>query len=220
MALAMTICGTMRTPARRRTMLGFAFCIAAFSIAAAQNDATALQRRAIERIDSYRQNFLKTGDSTSLAPELERVGQGRSEMEGRKDFAAAADHFQEAVTISSALTDRTQLFNALSYVAQVQLATGDMVGAADILNRALALAPEVKDQSLPLFVYIDRADIYWKLADKCDRTKAFAAGLENLKLARVDYETAIALARKFNYAGLVPMIQQLVGNTVTKGQMI
>jgi CHAT domain-containing protein/tetratricopeptide (TPR) repeat protein len=277
--------GMMQTPALRRAMVGFAFCTAALSIAVAQNDATALQQRAIGRIDGYRQDFLKTGDSTSLAPELERagqelsesldqftrsgaeaeaalslltlgelrrmqkrhaeaiefftrgfalakktgdatyqararIGQGRSEMEGRKDFAAAGDHFQEAVTISSALPDRTQLFNALSYVAQVQLATGDMVGAADLLNRALALAPEVKDQSLPLFVYLDRADIYWKLADKCDSTKAFAAGLENLKLARADYDTAIALARKFDYAGIVPMIEQLVRGTVTKGQMI
>jgi tetratricopeptide (TPR) repeat protein len=139
-------------------------------------------------------------------------------MEGPKDLAAAAAHFQEAVTISAPLTDRTHLFNALSYMAQVQLVTGDMVGAADMLNRAISLGPEVKDQSLLLFVHLDRADVFEKLAEKSAATKAFAPQLENLKLAQADYETALGIARKFGYTGISPKIEQFLRHlTIRRG---
>ena len=280
----MKIRDMMRMSALHRTLVGLAFCSVTLSVAVAGENAAVLQQRAVGRFESYRQNFLKTGDATGLAPELEqaaqelseslaqftragddaaaalslfklgevrrtqhrfaeatefykrgfalakktgdatsqaraRIGQGRSEMEGQKDFAAATAHFQEAVTISATLRDRTHLFNSLSWLAEVQLVTGDMIGAADLLNRALALAPEVEDQSLLLFVYLDRADVFEKLAEKSAATKAIAAQLENLKLAQADYETALGIARKFGYTGISPKIEQFLRHLTTRREM-
>jgi len=84
------------------------------------------------------------------------------------------------------------------------------MGAADLLGRAFSLAPDLKDQSPLLFAYLDRADIYQNLAFKWGDKKSFAMGLQNLDLAKADYETASAIAQKLDYAGLARMIHDFL----------
>src|SRR5262245_8917648 len=148
------------------------------------------------------------GDAKTKASAL--IGAGRCEYAGTKDYTAAGAHFREAVTVASALTDRTPLFNALSWQAQVEIAMGNLIGAGDLLGRAFALAPQLRDQSLVLFTYLDRADVFVKLAEKSGATKAYGSQLENLQLAQADYEAALKLARQFGYATLYPVIEQFL----------
>ena len=161
-----------------------------------------MQNRNAEALEFFKRGFAfakKAGDAASQARAL--IGQGRAELAG-KDFAAATAHLQEASAIAAKLPDRTHLFKALKSLAEAQLDRGDPMGAADLLHRALSLAPDLKDQSLLLFAYRDRANVYCELAGKSEEKKAFATGLENLDLAKADYEAALAIARKFDYAGL------------------
>ena len=52
------------------------------------------------------------------------------------------------------------------------------------------------------YAYLDRAEIYQKLAEKCDYQRTFEPCYEALKLAQVDYERALAVAKKLGYSGL------------------
>src|SRR5438876_5357067 len=111
------------------------------------------------------------GDAKTQASAL--IGAGRCEYAGRKDFTAAGAHFREAVTVASALTDHTPLFNALSWQAQVEVVMGNLIGAADLLARVFALAPQLQDQSLVLFAYLGMADVFIQLVEKAGATRAF-----------------------------------------------
>src|SRR5438093_3745691 len=169
-----------------------------------------MQNRHAKALEFYKRGFAfakKAGDATSQARAL--IGEGQAELAG-KDFAAATAHFQEASAIAAKLPDRIHLFNALDYLAEVQLASGDPMGAADLLNRAFSLAPDLKDQAPLLFAYLDQAEIHQKLAFKMGDKKSFAMGLENLNLATADYETALVIAQKLDYAGLARMIHDFL----------
>ena len=158
------------------------------------------------------------GDAKTQASAL--IGAGRCEYAGRKDFTAAGAHFREAVTVASALTDHTPLFNALSWQAQVEVVMGNLIGAADLLARVFALAPQLQDQSLVLFAHLDRADVFVQLAGKSEATKAYSAQLESLQLAQADYEAALKLAHQFGYATLYPTIEQFLRELTFRRRMV
>ena len=157
------------------------------------------------------------GDAKTRASAL--IGAGRCEYAGTKDYAAAGAHFREAVTVASALTDRTPLFNALSWQAQVEVALGNLIGAADLLARAFALTPQLQDQSLVLFAHLDRADVFVQLSKKSEATKAYSAQLESLQLAQADYEAALKVAHQFGYATLYPTIEGFLNRLAIRRQM-
>jgi CHAT domain-containing protein len=158
------------------------------------------------------------GDPKTQA--LALIGAGRCELEGKKDFSAAGAHFQEAATVASTLTDRGPLFNALSYQAQVEVVKGNLIGAADFLARAFALAPQLQDQSLVIFAYLDRADVFVQMAEKSGATKAYSAQLESLQLAQADYEAALKLARQFEYTSISPTIEQFLREITVRRRMV
>src|SRR6266702_3489152 len=158
------------------------------------------------------------GDAKTKASAL--IGAGRCEYAGRKDFTAAGAHFREAVTVASALTDHTPLFNALSWQAQVEVVMGNLIGAADLLARVFALAPQLQDQSLVLFAHLDRADVFVQLAGKSEATKAYSAQLESLQLAQANYEAALKLAHQFGYATLYPTIDQFLRELTFRRRMV
>src|SRR5947199_4768122 len=158
------------------------------------------------------------GDAKTQASAL--IGAGRIEYAGRKDFTAAGAHFREAVTVASALTDHTPLFNALSWQAQVEVVMGNLIGAADFLARAFALAPQLQDQSLVIFAYLDRADVFVQIAEKSGATKAYSAQLESLQLAQADYEAALKLARQFEYTSISPTIEQFLREITVRRRMV
>ncbi len=158
------------------------------------------------------------GDEKTHA--LALIGQGRCELATTKDYKSAGAHFQQATELAAKLNDRVPLFNALSWQAQVDVLTGNLVGAADLLGRAFALESQLQDQSLLLFAHLDRADIFEKLAEKSGATKAYAAQLESLEMAKADYEAALKLAQQFGYGGISPLIEQFLRHLATRRQMV
>ena len=97
-----------------------------------------IQNRPAEAFDFFKRAFdfaTKAGNASRQTWAL--IGQGQAKLAG-KDFAAATDYLQKAGAIAAKFPIRTYSFNVLELQAEVQLASGDLIGAADLLNRALA----------------------------------------------------------------------------------
>ncbi|HEX4668152.1 MAG TPA: CHAT domain-containing protein [Chthoniobacterales bacterium] len=150
---------------------------------------------------------------------LALIGQGRCELVSTKDYKSAGAHFREAAEVAATLDDRAPLFNALSWQAQVEVSTGNLIGGADLLGRAFALGPQLQDRSLLLFAYLDRADIFEKLAEKSGASKAFQTQLEGLQAAKTDYAAALQMAQQFGYVGISDQIEQFLRHLAFRRQM-
>lgn len=129
------------------------------------------------------------------------VGRAQAEVQLR-DYGAAATHAEMAVQLSISLEDKSYLFDALDVSAQIQISQGNYNAAAERLNRALSLATALGDESLLFYGYFDRADVYLKIAEKCDYQRDFDPCFQSLERARHDYEQALSLARKLGWTGL------------------
>lgn len=130
------------------------------------------------------------------------MGQARTKVYGLRDYGSAAIHIEEAVRLSALVEDKSYLFDALDYKAQIEISRGDLITAADTLNRAFSVATAIDDQALLFFGYLDRAEVYQKLAEKCDYNRTFEPCYEALGLAKADYQQALTLSRKLGYHGL------------------
>jgi tetratricopeptide (TPR) repeat protein len=130
------------------------------------------------------------------------MGQARAEAYGLRDYGSAGAHIEQAVRLSAMLGDQKDLFNSLDYMAQIQISRGELIAAAESLNRAFSVAGAIDDQTVLFYAYSDRAEIYQKLGEKCDYQRTFEPCYEALKLAQVDYERALAVAKKLGYSGL------------------
>jgi tetratricopeptide (TPR) repeat protein len=182
-------------------------------------DALRIQSRA-DAAESYREG-LRLAQKTNhrLNQVLALIGLGRTETNLLKDYGAAGPHFEEAVRLSESLSDRTPLFNALGGLGNVQFDKGELITAADTYNRCFTLIPALKDQSLALFAYLDRGEVYEKFAEKCDYEKSLERCYELLDLARKDYTAAQEVARKFEFSALAVMIQGLLDRLELRRRM-
>jgi CHAT domain-containing protein len=131
-----------------------------------------------------------------------RMGRARAEASGLRDYGAAAAHIEEAVQLSAALEDKGYLFDALDLKAQIQVSRGDLIAAADTLNRAFTVAELLNDQSRLFYGHLDRAEIYQKLAEKCDYQRTFEPCYQAFALSKAEYERAYTLAKQLGYEGL------------------
>ena len=77
-----------------------------------------------------------------------------------------------------------------------------MIAAADTLSRAFAVAADIDDHALLYFGYLDRAEVYQKIAEKCDYERTFEPCYEAMELSKADYTEALNLARKLGCDGL------------------
>jgi tetratricopeptide (TPR) repeat protein len=244
-----------------------------------------MQKEGIERIESFNDNFRKTGNLASLAPELryaeqklaasldgfirfndhpaaalsliklgdihrslERwetalgyyrqahqqaamakhdeyqamalMGMARVEMYGLRQYGDAALHIEEALQLSSRLPNKKHLFDALDFKGQVQIYRRDLIGAADSLNRALSLVPEIHDKGLQFYVYLDRADMYQKLAEQCDYQRSFEPCYEALELSKADYAKALQLAREMAFHYLASQTEGFLRRLEIRRSMI
>lgn len=239
-----------------------------------QPDPAALQKRAVERIDAFVDNFRRTGDFRSrigdlAQPDLELAesnrlltqrGDGRAlavglikrghvyRMQGRWNEAipfydlaeqVAAGmrdvvHQAEAVawralthssrgTGGAALADGTQavrlaettmdkdvLAKTLDILAAVQIAQGNLAGAADTVNH----------RSAPYYAYLNRSDVYLKVAEKCDVQREFAPCYEAVDHSLADLQQARTVASQLGYAGLVRQTDDFLKELDVRRQLI
>jgi tetratricopeptide (TPR) repeat protein len=101
------------------------------------------------------------------------------------------------------------LANALYFLSELQEKRGELTAASDSINRAVALAEELKDPKLLLRTYMDRGNIYVTFSYQCDYKAAFKVCYGYLDLAKADYERAIKISQGLGYQGLVNFAQLL-----------
>lgn len=135
------------------------------------------------------------------------------------DYGSAASYGMQAVRLSEALTDQKFLFDALSVVSAIQIGQGNLKAAADTASRTFALAQKLDELSL-FYSRLDRANVYAGFAQGCDNRGNFESCLAAIEPARADYQAALGLAHKLNYAGLAKLAEGLLSNLQSREQLI
>jgi CHAT domain-containing protein len=138
----------------------------------------------------------------------------------RRNLGAAAGYASKAIPLAEAGGDGKYLFDALDVAGQIQIAQGDLNAAAETLNRALAEAKGIRDESRLFYGYLDHADVYLKRAERCDYERDFAVCLDAVNRARTDYTEALRIARQLGYAGLAAMTEGFLRDVGVREQLV
>ena len=127
------------------------------------------------------------------------LGQAKAEL-SRKELGPAAKHAEAVAQLAAAGTDVKLRFDTLDNWSEVQVALGQSNAAAETLDRALRLKG-LKDDSL-FYGYLDRADIYLHIAERCDYQPICEACLEAVEASRADNLRAMKLAHRLGWGAL------------------
>ena len=148
------------------------------------------------------------------------MGHARAALYGQTEADTALNLTKRALIPAKRVADRSYLFDAYDLLAQIQATQGDLVGAADSLNRAFALEEVVGNDKLLFYGHLDRADVYQKLAEKCDYDRNFTPCLKAVELARRDYKAALAKAERLGWSGLVTQTRGFLSRLQVREEMI
>lgn len=148
------------------------------------------------------------------------IGQVRTQLGAGAlhDYRSAANAVDEAIRVAAGLPDRRSLARAIELKSQLDVEQGDIVAGADGTNRALAIYAKLGDDRARFYVLLDRADIYEKLATRCDFKLTFELCDEDA--ARADYEAARSIATTLGWSGLARQSDQFIRNVETRRKMI
>ncbi|WP_200381346.1 CHAT domain-containing protein [Thiococcus pfennigii] len=186
-----------------------------------QGDLNRYSNRWDAAIELYEEALRTAQEAGDPVPEcMALLGQARSLMLGKRDSDRAAGPIEQAIQIGTGIDDETCLFDALSLRAQTELTQGNLIAAADSLNRAFSVVDRIQNDKLLFYGHLDRADLYQKLAERCDFERAFQPCLEAAGLARRDYEEALALAQGFGWSGLAREVQGFLRRLGTREGLI
>ncbi|WP_020587963.1 CHAT domain-containing protein [Desulfobacter curvatus] len=148
------------------------------------------------------------------------LGHARALLYGYSEADAAKALIREAIPLAHQLEDSKCTFDSLDLLAQVQIAQGDIAGAADSLNRAFAGRNGVDDDSLLFYGYLDRAELYQKVAEKCDYQRDFEPCLQAVVLSARDYGSAQGIAKKLGWDALADQTRGFLRRLKIRKQMI
>ena len=137
-------------------------------------------------------------------------GMAKAEFLGLNRLGDAASHLEQALALTAQFNDRGFLFEVLDETAQIQIRNGDLAGASDMLSRAFAVIEPLNDRARLFYGYLDRAEVYQKIAEKCDFQRTFKVCLGAVDLSKADYEQALALARSLGYEGLAKQTEEFL----------
>ena len=169
----------------------------------------------------YYQEAERAARQADHAAYLAKALVGRAQAEAQlREYGAAMAHAEEAVQLSTPLQDKSYLFDALDVSGQIQISQGNYNAAAEFLNRALLLTSAMKEESLLFFGYLDRADVYLKIAEKCDYQRDFDPCYQALQRARQDYQQALSLARKLGWTGLARQTESFLKEADLREELI
>ena len=157
------------------------------------------------------------------APDVEckaLLGLARAHLYGKKTTGAALELVNQALPLADQVDDRSYIFDTWDLLAQIQVSQGDLVGAADSINRAFSFENAIQDDKLLYYGYLDRADVYQKFAEKCDYQRDFQPCLDATNRASRDYEAALAIARKLRWNGLADQTQGFIQRLEIRKEMI
>lgn len=157
-------------------------------------------------------------DRDSAQETAARIGQAKAENSSHQSVAALG-HIERAIELAKRVNDKNNLFEALSIKGEILIQQGNLAAAADSLNRALDLASQVAEEKL-FYPYLDRGDVYEKLAGKCDSQKDINVCQKQIELARADYERARSIAQTRGWTGLQKLTDSFITGLAAKEIML
>jgi CHAT domain-containing protein/tetratricopeptide (TPR) repeat protein len=123
---------------------------------------------------------------------------------------SALDHAREAVRLGANCGNKTFYFEALDTAGEVELTHGNLVGAGEYLDQALALSGQIEDKQQLYIGYSDRGEIYYQIALKCDYERTYQVCYDALDKAYADYEKALAITRELGYQFISQLFQHVM----------
>ena len=172
-------------------------------------------------ISTYEEAAREAGAAGAAAVECKALlGNARAHLYSKKGVGRARELVRQALPLAQQVKDASYRFDAWDMMAQVQIAEGDYVGAADSMNHAFSVAKAVKDDKNLYYGYLDRADVYQQIAEKCDYERDFRPCLDAVERARRDYESAYAAAIRLGWNGLARQAREFVARLEVREQLI
>jgi CHAT domain-containing protein/tetratricopeptide (TPR) repeat protein len=138
----------------------------------------------------------------------------------RRNVGQAFADAAQAVRLAENIDDKDLLARALDVLGAVQIAQRDLAGAADTLNRGVAVASEAKEPIAAYYAYLNRSEVYLKSGERCDFQRSFEPCYQALDRARADLQQASAIARKLGYFALARQTEQFIGTVETRHALI
>lgn len=148
------------------------------------------------------------------------LGHARTLLYGSRAADTAEKLIHKAIPLADQQENPKCAFDSLDLLAQVQITQGDIAGAADSLSRAFASNSGVDDDSLLFYGYLDRADLYQKLAEKCDYERDFEPCLKAVELAVRDYRAAQTIAERLGWDALANQTRSFLRRLDIRKHMI
>jgi len=138
----------------------------------------------------------------------------------RNNLGQASADATQAVRLAEPTGDKDLLARALDILGTVQTGQRDLAAASDTLNREVEIAAQAKDPMTPYFAYLNRSDVYLKIAEKCDFQREFEPCYRALDRSRADLEQALAIARNQGFPALARQTEQFIANVETRRGLI
>ena len=126
----------------------------------------------------------------------------------RRNLGQAAIDARRALQLAEKSGDNDLLAHALEVIGTVQVEQLDLAGASDTFNRDVSVAQKARDPLKLYYAYLGRAEVYKKLAQRCDPKRASEACQQAFTRARADFEQAISIVRLRQFDGLVKAVQE------------
>src|SRR5208283_4805122 len=123
---------------------------------------------------------------------------------------AAEEHAGEAVHLGANCGNKGFYFDALDVAGEIEVKRGNLVAAGDYLDRALAMSDQIDDKKKLYLGYMDRGDIYDKIAIKCDYQRNFDVCYQSLEKERADLQKALALTQELGYEYLSNLFRGMI----------
>lgn len=133
---------------------------------------------------------------------------------------AARDDIREGLRLGQNCGNNVFYFEALDVAGEIEVKRGNLVAAGEYLDRALAMSDQIDDKRQLYVVYLDRGDIYYQLSLKGDYERHFDIYLQSLKLARADYQKAMALSRELGYEFITQQLETCMRTADAREAMI
>ncbi len=179
-----------------------------------------MQSNWVPAIALYRQAGEAARRAGNVAPQADALAWGALAEASRPNLGQAFTDATQAVRLAEPTGDKDLLARALDVLGSVQIGQRDLAGAADTLNREVAVAAQAKDPMAPYFAYLNRSDVYLKTAEKCDFQRAFEPCYQALDLARADLQEALAITRRQGFAALAQQTEQFLANLESRRALI
>jgi CHAT domain-containing protein len=126
----------------------------------------------------------------------------------------------QSVRLAETVSDKDVLARSLDILGTAQVAQRDLAGAADTINREVAVAKQSKDPMTAYFAYLNRQDIYVKTAEKCDYQRNFAPCYQALDLATADIQQMVSIARGQGFTALARQSEDFIKSVENRRELI